>query len=218
MPVSFKKVVKRTLFAIAIATILSGIALVYANYVIGLKGEDTYNTVSAIPKNNVGLLLGTSKYLINGHQNLYYKYRIDAAVQLYRAGKVNYILISGDNSTKNYNEPAMMKEDLVQRGIPENKLFLDYAGFRTLDAVVRSKAVFGQDSVTVISQQFHNERAMYLAEHKDIYAVGFNAKSVSARYGFKTALREKFARVKVLIDLVLGVKPKFYGDSIEIKG
>ena len=101
--------------------------------------------------------------------------------------------------------------------MPENRIFLDYAGFRTLDSVVRSKKVFGQKSLTVISQQFHNERALYLAKANGIQAVGFNSKGVSVRYGFKTMLREKLARVKMLLDIVVGVQPKFLGKRIVIE-
>ncbi len=105
---------------------------------------------------------------------------------------------------------------MVKAGIPENKIFLDFAGFRTLDSVVRIKEIFDQNSVTIISQQFHNERAIYLAEHFDIKAIGFNAKNVFNRYGFKVKLRDYLARVKVFVDIIFQVEPKFLGDKIEI--
>ena len=98
-----------------------------------------------------------------------------------------------------------------------NKIFLDYAGFRTLDSVVRVKKVFGQTSITIISQQFHNERAIYLANHFGIKAIGFNAKDVSGRYGLKVQLREYLARVKVFVDIMLNIQPKFLGKPIKIK-
>ncbi len=175
-----------------------------------------YNTTVDLPHNKTGLLLGTTKYLSNGRLNLYYKYRIDAAVELFKTGKIDYILISGDNSRKEYNEPETMRDDLLKRGIPEAKIVLDYAGFRTLDSVVRSKLIFGQKSITVISQKFHNERAVFIANRKGINAVGYNAKQESAFYGFKTNLREKLARVKVMLDLIFNKQPKFKGEKIEI--
>ncbi len=175
-----------------------------------------YDTPTAIPSNEVGLLLGTSKYLRGGHINLYYKYRIEAAITLFNRGKIKYILISGDNRTKNYNEPITMKKDLIAAGIPESHIYLDYAGFRTLDSVVRSKEVFGQKSITVISQPFHNKRAIFIGLHKEINAVGYNAQKVGTRYGFKTNLREVFARCKMVIDLLLGTMPKFLGEPIPI--
>jgi len=179
--------------------------------------KKVYNSTEKIPHNKVGLLLGTSKTLSNGRINLYYKYRIDAAVDLFKSGKIDFILVSGDNSTQDYDEPSTIKEDLIKNGVPSNKIFLDYAGFRTLDSIVRCKEIFGQNSITVISQQFHNERAIYIAENKGIQAVGYNSKNVTVRYGFKTLVREKFARVKMFIDLIFDKKPRFLGDKIEIK-
>lgn len=176
-----------------------------------------FNSTNTISHNKVGLFLGTGKYLKSGRVNLYYQYRIEAAVELYRAKKIDFILVSGDNSSEDYDEPSTIQEDLIKSGIPENRIFLDYAGFRTLDSVVRCKEIFGQSSITVISQQFHNERAIYLAQHKNIEALGFNAKDVDVNYGFRTQLRERFARVKMILDLLFGMQPKFLGEAIEIK-
>jgi SanA protein len=176
-----------------------------------------FSSVDEIEHNKVGLVLGTSKYLSTGSINLYYKSRIEAAEALYKAGKIDFILISGDNSTKSYDEPSTFKLDLIDRGIPENKIYLDYAGFRTLDSVVRSKKIFGQTKLTFISQKFHNERALFLAKQKGIEAVGYNAKDVPISYGRTTQIRELLARVKMMVDLIIGVKPKYLGDTIEIK-
>ena len=199
-------------------SLLAFVVLLGTNWLVEKSAKKkVFNSTKEIPHNKVGLLLGTSKRLINGQINLYYKYRIDAAVRLYHAGKIDFILVSGDNSTKHYNEPTTIKNDLIDKGIPANRIFLDYAGFRTLDSVVRSKEIFGQASITVISQQFHNERAIYIAKRKDIKAIGFNAKDVNVKYGLKTKIRERFARVKMMMDLVFGKKPKFLGEKIEIK-
>ncbi len=176
-----------------------------------------FTSEEEVPHNKAGLLLGTSKYTGRGRLNLYYKYRIDAAVSLYKAGKIDYILVSGDNSRKSYDEPTEMKNDLVNAGVPAGKIFPDYAGFRTLDSVVRCREIFSQDSITVISQRFHNERAVFIAKHKGITAVGFNARDVTRSYGAKTRAREKLARVKMLADLVFGKKPKFLGEKVEIR-
>ena len=179
--------------------------------------EKLYNSTQEISFNRVGLLLGTRKILQNGHINLYYKYRIDATVALYKAGKIERILISGDNGNTAYDEPTDMKNDLIAKGIPATHISLDYAGFRTLDSMVRSKEIFGQQSITVISQPFHNERAVYIAQCKNIDAIGYNAKDVTASYGVKTRLRERFARVKMMLDLTFGKKPKFLGKKIIIR-
>lgn len=212
------KYLKRLFKLAIILALISLVALWGANKLVNSSVADkVYHVADDTPHNKVGLFLGTGKYLSNGRINLYYKYRINAAFQLYNAGKVNYILVSGDNSSKEYDEPSTIKEDLVERGVPADKIYLDYAGFRTLDSVVRCKEIFGQASITIISQQFHNERAIYIAKRKGIEAVGFNAKDVNVRYGFKTLLREKFARVKMLLDLIFGKQPKFLGKKIEIK-
>jgi SanA protein len=110
----------------------------------------------------------------------------------------------------------MMRADLMAAGIDSNLIYLDYAGFRTFDSVIRLKAVFGQDSVTIISQKFHNERAVYIAKEEGIYAIGYNAKDVGARQGLKTQIREKMARVKVFVDALIGTDPKFLGEPVQI--
>ena len=197
-----------------------GIYLILAccDHIIENAAKDrTYWNVTEVPKNKVGLVLGTSNRLAGGGSNPYYTNRIKATLELFKAGKIDYILVSGDNSTQYYNEPTVFKKDLVQGGIPSEKIFLDYAGFRTLDSMVRAKHIFGLDSVTIISQKFHNERAIYLAEKKGLYAIGFNADGISLNQGLKVQIREYFARVKVFIDLALNTQPKFFGDKIEIK-
>src|SRR5699024_6999105 len=118
------------------------------------KGQ-TCSSVEEIPQNKVGLLLGTSQYLKGGGVNPFFKYRIEAAVELYNHGKIDFILVSGDNKHSSYNEPRDFKQALITAGIPDDKIILDYAGFRTLDSVIRANKVFGQDSITIISQQFH---------------------------------------------------------------
>lgn len=176
----------------------------------------TYSVLDELPENKVGVVLGTSKYNKNGYINYYYQYRIEAALALYKAGKVTSFIVSGDNSIEEYDEPTQMKEDLIAGGVPESVIYLDYAGFRTLDSMVRANKIFGQTAFTIISQQFHNERAIFLAESYDLTVVAFNAKDVNVKYGFKTVVREKFARVKMLIDIVFGVQPKFLGEEITI--
>lgn len=210
---------KKTFFKAIFFFITFCILSIYAsNYAIEKNAQEkVFSETQNIPKNKVGLILGTSKLLSDGRINLYYKYRLDAAVKLYNSGKIKYIVISGDNSSTNYDEPTDFKFDLIKAGIPENKIFLDYAGFRTLDSVVRIKEIFGQTSITIISQQFHNERAIYLAEHFNIKAVGFNAKSISGKYGLKVKLREFLARVKVFVDIIFNVQPKFLGKKVEIE-
>ncbi len=178
----------------------------------------TYNSIEKIPHNRTGLLLGTSKFVSRNKINQYYLNRINAAVELYLSGKIDYIVVSGDNALKSYNEPRTMRKDLIKMGVPPDHIYLDYAGFRTLDSVVRIKHIFKQDSVTIISQDFHNERAIYIARHNGINAIAFNA-HVPRQDFFVSNVREFFARLKCILDVYLfNSKPKFLGDSIEIGG
>lgn len=179
--------------------------------------EFLYSSTDSIPIVKTALLLGTSKVLSNGKPNAYFEYRIQATIDLYRKGKIHSIVISGDNSKKTYNEPEDMKNALVAAGIPDSCIYLDYAGFRTFDSVVRMNKIFGQSVFIVISQQFHNERAIFIAKHEGCTAYGLNAKEVTAFYGLKTNIREKFARVKLFLDILFNVKPKFLGEKIFIK-
>jgi SanA protein len=203
------------ILTILIISLIAGIFMI--DFWVQFRGEEQlFEDTANIPENKAGLLLGTSKYLRNGNINLFYKYRIDAAIKLYKAGKISYIIASGDNGTKSYDEPTQMKKDLIKNGIPENRIYCDYAGFRTLDSVIRCKEIFGQQKITIISQKFHNERAVFIAKSKGIDAVGFAAKEIKGRYGLKVRIREKFARVKLILDLVFGVGPKFLGKKIDI--
>jgi len=189
----------------------------FADYRIEKSSDNlVYDDVNLIPHNKVGLLLGTAKYISDNYGNPYYEYRITAATDLYNAGKIDYILISGDNGNENYNEPQDMKNDLIKNGIPEDRIVLDYAGFRTYDSVIRINKIFGQTSFTIISQEFHNRRAIYIAKCFNLNAIGYNAKDVNSASAFKTNLREKFARVKVFVDLLINKEPKFLGEKIEI--
>lgn len=177
------------------------------------KGK-TYDDLQEIPENPTGLVLGTSKRVRGGGENLYFKYRMQAAVELFKSGKVKFLIVSGDNSIMEYNETRDMKNELIKMGIPEDKIVEDFAGFSTLDSVLRAKEVFGQDSLTIISQEFHNERAIFIGKNHDIYSLGFNANNVPKGYSTITMTREYFARVKALLDVyILGTMPKFYKDK-----
>ena len=209
---------RRIKWSILTDTILIFAVIVCANYAVRHTAKAfIYQNIDSIPQNKAGLLLGTSKLLRSGLPNQYFQNRIQATVDLYKAGKIEVVVISGDNSRKGYNEPEDMKSELMLRGIPEDKIYLDYAGFRTLDSVVRMEKIFGQKSFTIISQKFHNQRAIYIAHAKGLQVVGYNAEDVNAYSGFKTQLREKFARVKLFLDLWTGKNPKFLGEPVIIQ-
>ena len=175
-----------------------------------------YDDVQALPHEHAALLLGTSSRLRGGSPNPFFEYRMDAAAELFRAGKVDCILVSGDNHHASYNEPMAMRKALLDRSIPDSLIFLDYAGFRTLDSVVRACEVFGQTSYIVVSQRFHNERAVYLAMRHGIDAVGFNARDVRAPAALRVRAREWLARVSACWDVLTGRGPHFLGEKIEM--
>ncbi len=200
------------------AVIFCLLAIIISNLIIVKNTDDyLYSEISEVSYNKVGLLLGTSKYVADGRQNLFYLYRINAAEELYKNEKIDFILISGDNSLVEYNEPETMKQDLIDRGVLEERIYLDYAGFSTWDSIVRANKVFEEDRITIISQEFHNQRAVYIAQKNNIQAIGFNAQDVPVSRSLRVWLREKLARVKVIIDVLVNKQPKFLGEVIEIK-
>lgn len=214
----FKKIFKKIFLVLTGLVGLMALFVLFSySYVSRTTKGKIYTEVSELPTKDVGLLLGTSSRSRSGNVNLFFKYRIDAAVELYKAGKIKHIIVSGDNHVANYNEPRDMRDALVKRGIPEKSITLDYAGFRTLDSVVRCKEVFGQDSYVVISQEFHNRRAIFLANKKGIDAIAFNARDVDYKYSKVPYLREYLARTKAVLDIyVLKKEPKFLGKKEHI--
>lgn len=208
---------RKLVYGLIILAAIPILFLVISNLVIvqSTKNKIYYN-VEEIPFNDVALVLGTSKY-ISGGINLYYKYRIESAAELYFKGKIKHIIVSGDNHLNDYNEPEQMKKSLVELGVPKDKITCDYAGLRTFDSVVRLKKIFMTNRVTIVSQKFHLQRALFIAEHYNIEAVGYSSKDVGLNYGRMTQIREVFAKSKAMLDLyVLFTKPKHLGPEIKI--
>lgn len=176
-----------------------------------------FTSVDSMPHNRVALLLGTNPLNRLGRPNTYFTNRIKTAAGLYRARKVDFIIASGDNHTKKYDEPTAMRDSLMAHGVPEDRIILDFAGFRTLDSVVRAAEVFGCDSLTIISQADHSARALYLAEANGIDAVAVSAPLRAGRWvRIRLALREWLARDKMMLDIWFGKRPHFLGDKIRI--
>jgi len=185
-------------------------AYVYLSYsgVVSITSPFTYDSIDDIPHKKTGLLLGTTKTGKHG-ENPYFTWRIDAAVELLKAEKIDEILISGDNSKKSYNETQDMFESLLERGIDSSKIRLDYAGFRTLDSVIRAKKVFNCSELIIISQEFHNQRALYIALMNQIDAVAFNARDSQHTNNY-THYREILAKAWTVLEIHLfGTQPKF---------
>jgi SanA protein len=190
------------------------LCLLAANlWVLGSTKNQIYKQVNTVPAGQVvALVLGTSKQLPNGWDNHYFKCRIAAAADLYHAGKISHLLLSGDNSRPDYNEPADMRAALMEKGVPASAMTLDCAGMRTLDSVVRAREIFGLASYVIVTDDFHLPRALFLANHFGITAIGYESEPLEWGTSKKTRIREYFARVKLLLDVyLLGTEPKFLG-------
>lgn len=202
---------KRLVYLFLILILLVAIVLIACDRWISIKTAPyIFENIEALPAKKVGMVLGTSKYYTTGYLNQFYQFRIQGAVNAYNSGKVQYLLLSGDNAQHSYNEPNTMRKDLIKAGIPASRIVMDFAGFRTLDSVVRTKEVFGTDGFTIITQRFHCERAVYIALEKGIDAQCFAVSS--PKNMFKVRFREIFARAGAVIDLYfLKREPRFLG-------
>lgn len=215
MPVS-----KRQWFRATVGLVTAGfVSIVAANaWVTRSTASAIYSELNAVPVNNVGLVLGTSQQLKNGTTNWHFRARIFAAAELYRTGKVKHLLLSGDNHVKTYDEPTDMKNALLALGVPESAMTLDYAGFRTLDSVIRAKKIFGQQKLTIITDDFHTARAVFIARHEGVEAIAFSSGHIPLAKSFRSRMRECGARVLAVTDVcVLHRQPKFLGDKIKIQ-
>ena len=207
-----RPLVRRLLLVAAVMVFLGALALLAANLrVERCAAGRVYSDVDAVPAREYGLLPGTSRLVHGKYLNTYFCNRIRAAVELYRAGKIRKIIVSGDNGRTDYNETSDMARELIAEGVAPEDVLSDYAGFRTLDSVVRARNLFGSSEITVISQRFHCERAIYLASGNGIDAIGFEANEVAPRsIRVKLAVREAFARILAVVDAeILKTKPHF---------
>ena len=204
-----KKVIKICAMAIGVFAVVCLALMLICNQIVVKNAEGkVFSDIDSIKYNKVGLLLGTTPQArFDRITNYFFIYRIDAAEELYKAGKIEKILISGDeHSLDGINETECMRDSLVARGVPVNAIILDGKGYRTINSIINANKVYGLRSFTIISQKFHNERAIYQAEHlgldvEDIQA--YNAKDPKTRRAYLTTIREYFARVKLFLDLYL---------------
>lgn len=209
--------IKRTLILLALSLGILIVSVLAINRYISHSAEDRiFSSTETIPYHRVGLLLGVGKYTQSGGVNLYYKSRLQATIDLYQANKITEILISGDNGHIKHNEPVTFLNDLEAAGIPTAAIHLDYAGFRTRDSIIRAREIFGLEDFTIISQEFHNERAIYIATHENLDVVAYNAPAITGEYSWRTELREYFARVLAVYDVIFNTPPKFSGEPIKI--
>lgn len=178
-----------------------------------------FSDAADLPNHRVALVLGTSNKTVSGDVNPYFAKRMETAAALYKEGKIDHLILSGDNwSSKYYNEPQQMRKALIKLGVPLTAITLDYAGLRTLDSVVRCKEIFGQNRITIITQPFHSYRALFISRYYGIDAVAMVAGEPDITYSFNVRLREYFARTKAVLDLyVLKTSPRFLGEKEHIK-
>jgi SanA protein len=207
-----KKMIKKLILPSAIIVLGVVLFIVYCNYVIMAYSQYCYSDINKLPEIETALVLGAAQKNKFGNPNLYFLGRVETAAKLFHAGKIKHILISGDNGRIDYDEPTAMRNALMERGVPENAMTRDYAGFSTLDSVVRAKNVFGKDKYLVITQIKHAERAVYLARKHGIEATAFYATEPSEHRWLvqRNRRREILARVSAWLDInILCKKPKF---------
>lgn len=210
---------RSTLALVTIVTliVLPILATVISERRIGNNAHGrSFTSVEDVPHTPVALVLGTSAELGSGTPNAYFVNRVHAAAELYHAGKVDHLLLTGDNGTWGYNEPMDMRRSLMALGVDSTAMTLDFAGFDTYDSVIRAKKVFGQDRMVIVSQRFHNERALFIVEHAGMEAVGFDASDDGVVRTAWSWVRERGARLKMWKDILLGVDPHFLGEPVTL--
>ena len=210
---------RRIALAAALLILALSAALLLANWwVLRQSAARLITDIAMLPANDVAIVLGSSKTIEGGrYRNPFFERRMNTAAQLYHAGKVRHLLVSGDNSRKSYDEPTWMRDALIARGVPASAITLDCAGFRTLDTMARARAVFGLTKATIVTDDFHEPRALFLASAHGLDAVGFPSEHVPEAWSKTTRLREVGSRVKACLDVyVLRKKPKFYGPPVAI--
>ena len=195
--------------------LFTALTILCANLWVVISTEDKVLTdINLLDGHRVALVLGTSKRLTSGASNPFFENRIKAAAQLFHEGKISHFIVSGDNRELNYNEPMQMRKALIELGVPDSVITLDYAGLRTLDSIVRSKEIFGQEKITIITQSFHSYRALFISNYYDIDAVALVAQDSTTETPMRVYVREFFARTKAVLDLyVLNTPPKHLGEK-----
>lgn len=198
---------------------LTGSFVAWANHVVPAHSAGRiYSDIQVVPARVVALVLGANPSLPDGRRNRFFDFRMDTAAALWHAGKARILLVSGDNGTDHYDEVTHMRASLISRGVPASVIVRDHAGFRTLDSVVRCATVFGVHRPLIVSQRWHVERALYLADHRGVDAIGVAAADLDQVDAPRTHIREYFARAKAVLDVeLLGTQPRFPGPPQPIR-
>lgn len=207
--------IKRILFALFILFISF---FIFSNlWIVKSTKARVFSDLSKVPHHRIALVLGTSHRTSKGGPNPFFEKRIETAADLYKKGKIDHLILSGDNRTIYYNEPMAMLKALLKKGVPASAITLDYAGLRTLDSIVRCKEIFGQNKFIIITQPFHSYRALFISRYHDINAIAMVAEEPDFEYSAKVRIREYLARTKAVLDLyVLKTTPRFLGEKEQI--
>ena len=205
-----------TLGVLAAAMLLAGLAWLAERRLEAQSAPFMIDDPVRLPTIEVALVLGAAPIGPEGGPNRYFEYRLDAAAALWHARKVKYLLVSGDNRRKDYDEPSAMREGLIRRGVPPEAIYRDFAGLRTLDSVLRAQSIFGQKRLIVVSQRFHLSRAIFLARDAGIEAWGFEARDVVRAYSLLTELRRYPSALRAYFDVWFDTAPRHAGKPIAI--
>lgn len=208
----------RTSLAVLLSATVAGGGILWACdwWIDQAAAPYTTDRIDAVPPADVALVLGTAPRVAGQRRNLYFEYRLDAAAELQKAGKVKYLLVSGDNREHDYDEPTAMRDGLIARGVPADAIYRDSAGIRTLDSVLRARDVFAQSRYVVVSQGFHNHRAIWLARQNGIEAYGFDARDVPFENAPQVWLRQYLSAGRAVYDVLAGSTAPHDGPRIEI--
>jgi len=210
------KIFKMVLMSLGALSLLAALAFVLGNlYVLSRTQGKIESALAQCGQEPVGIVFGTSHWTRSGARNPHFEGRMRAAAHLIHAGRVDHLLISGDNSTRYYNEPVTMWRDLRGRDVRDEDMTLDYAGFSTFDTLVRARDVFGVERALLITQAWHLPRALYIGEALGLEVRGCAAveRDVAGRWRLK--LREWVARVATLGDLYLWEREPYFLGPLE---
>jgi len=210
---------KRLLFRVVMLPLLViGAFILFCNlWVVLSTNSRVYDSIDEVKNNSIGLVLGTAKKVAPTSPNPHFEHRMAAAMELFREGKINHLLVSGDGGSRYYNEPRDMTAKLVSLKVPEKAISSDNSGYRTLDSIIRAKKIYGLNEVTIISDGFHVNRALFVARKMGLDAIAFSSQPVKLKYSLNTRLREYLARVLVVLDLyVFDTQPEQMGDPVSI--
>lgn len=213
---SVKRAIRRWLL---IGAGLGALAVFLCNrWVVNSSDAYIYDNWSLLPDNEVGLVLGTSNFTREGKPNPHFAGRIHAAVELYQIGKVKKLIVSGANPDSSYNEPRRMWQELTKQGVPSDVITMDFAGFRTLDSIIRAQQVFGLNRFTIITQRYHAYRAVFIGKKLDLSVVAYAAPGGEPGFDPRLMLREWAARFRVVLDIfLLQTEPKFLGEPVNVE-